>query len=177
MIGYLLVLYLALVSVLHIDPNPLYTLPLAAVLIGFLFEKKWMGVAGWTGFVLISFWKLGSPNLTDIWSVSIHIIILVLPLIILLEAILSPRPYRLERIGIWPLVISIFLSAGAILLLFFLPRIQQIGIYLDSDPSLQIFIITAIAILFFGPVLLGPGPSDPARSSGPGQRTNTDKNE
>lgn len=157
MIRYLIVLYLALVSIILVDPNPLFATPLLLVLLSFMFDKRWIGVLGILGFSLITIGRLGGIDLTDIWYLLLHTILVMIPLVVLLEIVISPTPYRLERISIAPMIISLGMGAGMLLVLFLLSRVQRIGVYLNSDPVLQVFILMALSIFFFGPPLLGTG--------------------
>lgn len=157
MIRYLIVLYLALVSIILVDPNPLFATPLLLVMLSFMFDKRWIGVLGILGFSLITIGRLGGIDLTDIWSLLLHTILVMIPLVVLLEIVISPTPYRLEKISIAPMIISLGMGAGMLLVLFLLSRVQRIGVYLNSDPVLQVFILMALSIFFFGPPLLGTG--------------------
>ncbi len=164
MIRYLIILYLGLVSVILVDPNPLYAVPLVLVLMSFMFDLRWLGILGILGYSLITIGRLGGIDLTDIWSLLLYTILVMVPMVILLEIVLSPSPYRLERISIAPMMISIGMGSGLVLVLLVLSRIQRIGVYLNSDPVLQVFILMALSIFFFGPPLLGTGQG--ARISG-----------
>lgn len=154
MIRYLFVLYLGLVSVLLVDPNPIYSLPLVLVLLGMMYNKRWIGVAGIFGYSVFTIGNLSSVDLTDIGQLSINFILILVPLVFLLELVISPRPYRIERVSIAPIVISGLMLAFVFIVIFLLSRVQMIGIYLTSDPILQVFIIIALSILVFGPPLL-----------------------
>jgi hypothetical protein len=156
-IRYLIVLYLGLVSIILVDPNPLFATPLLLVLASFMFGKRWIGVLGILGYSLITIGRLGGIDLTDIWSLLLHTVLVMIPLVVLLEIVISPSPYRLERISIAPMILSLGMGAGMLLVLFLLSRVQRIGVYLNSDPVLQVFILMALSIFFFGPPLLGTG--------------------
>jgi hypothetical protein len=156
-IRYLIVLYLGFVSIVLVDPNPLFALPLVLVLLSFMFDKRWVGVLGILGYSLITIGRLGGIDLTDIWSLVLNLLLVMIPLVILLEIVISPSPYKLERLSLPPLLISFGMGAGMITVLFALSRVQRIGVYLNSDPVLQVFILMALSIFFFGPPLLGTG--------------------
>jgi hypothetical protein len=164
MIGYLLVLYLGVISVVLIDPNPLWALPLVIVLIGQLWEKRWIGLMGILLYSVVTVGRLSSGSVSDIKDLSLLVLGIVVPILILVEINLSPSPYRLQRVSLVPVSITIGIVAGfigALLLLLNAPgRFGGIGVYLSSDPVLQIFIIMSLTIFFTGPILLGSGPPE-----------------
>ena len=162
MIAYFIILYLGLISIILVDPNPLWTLPLVLVLIGNLWRKKWLSLFGLALFCVVTVGRIGDVSLTELPNLFMIGLTLVLPLIGLFEIILSPSPYRLDKVSIAPIVITTSLLSVFILALFFVIRILRIGIYLNSDPTLQVFILMSLSILLTGPILLGSRPS-PAR--------------
>ncbi|MFO8050599.1 MAG: hypothetical protein R6V01_02730 [Thermoplasmatota archaeon] len=160
MIRYLLLLYLGAVSVLLVDLNPLWASPLLLVAVSFLWDNKWAGLLGVLLFSIITLGRVDSADLTDLGDLSLMVIFVVLPEIVLLELVLSPRPYSFDRISFAPVLISASLILGFSLALFLLTRVQRIGVYLNSDPTLQVFILMALSIFFTGPILLGSRPAD-----------------
>lgn len=177
MIRYLIVLYLGLVSVLLVDENPLYALPLVLVLISFMFDKKWIGFLGVGLFTLVTLGKLGSVDLGNMGTILLHTAIVLVPLVGLLELVLSPKPYRLERLSGYPIMIALLLLTGAFLAVFIITRINRIGIYLEADPILQVFMIISLSIFFFGPPLLSKADNERDISPGHHVRPAEDKNE
>ena len=177
MIRYLVVLYLGLVSVFLHDWNPLYALPLVLVLISFMFDRKWVGLAGVALYILVTLGTLDTVELSNFLGLILRSFIIMLPLLVLLELVLSPKPYRLERISGYPLIISTLLVIGLFFTLFAITRIRHIGIYLDTDPLLQVFILISLAIFFFGPPLLSRTGNRRDNRSGQYNKALQDKNE
>ena len=163
-IRYILVLYLALVSTILVNPNPLFTLPLVLVAISLMFDKKWVGIVGILAYTILTFRDateilyLSDVSLNNLLSIIIFTVLILLPLVAILEIVLFPRPYRIESISLGPIVISMGLAIGMLITIFILSRVQMIGVYLESDPILQVFILISIAIFLFAPSLLSrPG--------------------
>ncbi len=177
MMRYLIVLYLGFVSVLLVDPNPLYALPLVLVLISFMFDRKWIGFFGVGLFTLVTLGKLGSVDLGNIGIILLHSAIVLVPLVGLLELVLSPKPYRLERLSGYPIMIAFLLLTGAFSAVFVITRVQKIGLYLEADPILQVFMIISLSIFFFGPPLLSRSDNEQDIPSGHHIRPAGDKNE
>ncbi len=182
-IKYLLVLYLALMSTILVNPNPLFALPLVLVLISLMFDQRWIGMAGVLAYTVLTFKDtteilyLSDVSLNNIFSIIIFTILVLLPLVAILEIVLFPRPYRIERISLGPLLISMGLAIGMLITIFILSRVQMIGVYLESDPMLQVFILMSSAIFLFAPPLLSRSGKDP---NGPKERSHlsqVDKNE
>ncbi|MBN1539007.1 MAG: hypothetical protein JW939_02600 [Candidatus Thermoplasmatota archaeon] len=155
MIRYLLVLYLGLISIVLIDPNPLWATPLLLVLVGFLWEKRSLSLVGMVSFSMISVGHVGTASFSDLPRLLLLSISLVLPMILLLEISLSPRPFRLLRISLVPVLMTAGMIVGFFCILMVLIRVQRIGVYLSSDGLLQVFITMALSIFLTGPVLLG----------------------
>lgn len=155
MIRYILLLYVGAISVLLIDTNPLWTTPLLLVAASFMWDNRWLGLLGLMVFSTVSLSRVDAGGLMDLWNLSMLVVLLILPEIVLLEIVLSPKPYGFEKISVYPVIISASLVAGFALVLFILTRIQRIGVYLNSDPTLQVFILMALSIFFTGPFLLG----------------------
>jgi len=177
MMRYLIVLYLGFVSVLLGDKNPLFALPLVLVLISFMYNKKWIGFLGVGLFTIVTLGKLEPVNLGNIGSVLLHSAIVLVPLVGMLELVLSPRPYRLERLSGYPIMIALLLLVGVFLAVFIITRIQRIGVYLEADPILQVFMIISLSIFFFGPPLLSRADNERDISPGHHIRPAGDKNE
>ncbi|MEA3559158.1 MAG: hypothetical protein U9R75_07900 [Candidatus Thermoplasmatota archaeon] len=155
MIKYLLLLYLGIISILLVDTNPLWATPLLLVAASFMWDNRWVGLIGIMLFSLLSLGRVDTATLTDLGHLSMLLMFVVIPEIILLELVISPKPYRFERISVFPLVISLMLAGGFALVIFVLTRFQRIGVYLNSDPTLQVFVLMALSIFFTGPILLG----------------------
>lgn len=155
MIRYLVVLYLGLISVVLIDPNPLWAAPLVLVLAGFLWEKRSLSIAGLVLFSMVSIGHIGTPSFSDLPRLLLLTISLLLPIIVLLEISISPKPFRLLRISIVPVLVTAGMVVGFFSILMILVRVQRIGVYLSSDGLLQVFITMALSIFLTGPVLLG----------------------
>ncbi|MGA1793410.1 MAG: hypothetical protein ACMUHM_05620 [Thermoplasmatota archaeon] len=165
MIRYLIVLYLGLVSIVLIDPNPLWAAPLLIILAGLLWEKKWLSLIGVLAFSIVSLGHIDTATFSDLPRMLLLAVSLVLPVLVLIELSLSERPYRLQRISLLPVLVSTGMLLGFFLALFLLVRVQRIGIYLSSDGLLQVFILMALSIFLTAPVLLGSRPSDAENSS------------
>jgi hypothetical protein len=160
MIRYLILLYLGVISIVLIDPNPLWSLPLIFVLIGSLLKRRWLTLLGILLFSTITLGRVDHGSFTDLPDLIVLTLGIVLPLVILLEASLAPQPYRIQRISLIPTVISIGMIIGFFSVLFLLANIRRIGVYLSSDPILQVFILMALALFFTAPVLLGSSPPE-----------------
>lgn len=177
MIRYLMVLYMGLVSVLLVDRNPLYSLPLILVLLSFMFENKWVGFAGVSIYIIVTLGNLDTIDLRNMGRLLLHLVLVMAPLVVLLELVLSKKPYRIERISAYPLVISGALVMALLLFLLILTRIRRIGVYLESEPLLQVFIIISLSILIFGPTLLTRTGNKQNNTTGHYNKALKDKNE
>ncbi|MBN1391152.1 MAG: hypothetical protein JXA22_10975 [Candidatus Thermoplasmatota archaeon] len=160
MIRYLVVLFLGLVSLVLIDPNPLWAAPLVIVLIGFLWEKRSVSISGLVIFSMVSVGHVATASFSDLPHLLLLTAGLVIPIIVLLEISLSTRPFRLQRMSLIPVLASIGLVIGFCSILFIMIRVQRIGVYLSSDVLLQVFMMMAISILLTGPILLGSRPPE-----------------
>ncbi|MGA1872189.1 MAG: hypothetical protein ACMUHY_00830 [Thermoplasmatota archaeon] len=160
MIRYLIVLYLGLISLVLIDPNPLWSTPLVLVLIGLLWERRSVTLLGIITFSIVSVGHMSAVSLSDLPEVGLLSLALVLPLVLLLEISLSDRPYRVQRISLVPILVSLGMIAVFISTLFVLARFQRIGVYVSSDPLLQVFVLISLTIFLTGPVLLGSRPAE-----------------
>ena len=154
MIRHLIVLYMALVSLLVIGPDPLPILPLLLVSLSFITEKKWLGLIGLLLYGLIGLSRVEDVSMSDPVGFGAISLAMLIPMLIMLELIIAGRPYRIERVSLSPLLKITGLLLGFSLLLLIVIRISRIGIYLNSDPAIQVFILMALSILFTGPILL-----------------------
>jgi len=170
-IRYLIVLYLGVISVVLIDPNPLWSLPLVIVLIGLMWEIKWVSLIGISIFSMVTVGRIDGVYLTDAVELMMLSAALALPLIVLIDIILAPRPYKIGRFSLVPVIASVGMVAGVMIGLGILVRIQRIGIYLNTDPTLQVFILISLSIFFTGPFLLGLGTGTPSRKGRPGSKS------
>jgi len=169
MIRYLIVLYLGIISIVLIDPNPLWALPLALVSIGQLWENKWLSIAGILTYSVVTVGRLAEGSFSDMSDLILLTLAVVLPIVILLEITLSSRPYKVQRISLIPTLIT-FCIIGAFSFLLFLIKVgfgpfDRIGVYLSSDPVLQLFILLSMAIFFTGPILLGSRPPEKGKGA------------
>jgi len=160
MIRYLIVLYLGLISIVLIDPNPLWASPLIIILVGMLWEKKWLSILGILTFSIVSIGHMASANFSDLPRLLLMSVALVLPVLVVIELSLSERPYKLQRVSLFPVLATGGMLLGFFTALFLLVRVQRIGIYLSSDGLLQVFVLMALSIFLTAPVLLGSRPSD-----------------
>jgi hypothetical protein len=164
MIVYLTIIYLGIISVVLVDPNPLWTLPLVAVVFGEMFKNKWLSLLGILIFSAVSIGRYTTGSFTDMLDLILMTITLIIPVIFLLEVTLAPRPYKVRRLSVVPLLISggmVIAFFGVLLLIMIAPApYDRIGLYLSSDPVLQVFMLMSLSILFTGPVLLGSSPPD-----------------
>lgn len=167
MIRYLVLLYLVVISIVLIDPNPLWSLPLVVVMIGFIAKKRWLVLPGILLYATITVGRMEQGSFTDLPNLILLTVAVIVPLVILLEITLAPRPYRLQRISLVPAMISIGIIVAFFGVLLILANIQRIGVYLASDPLLQVFILMALALFFTSPILLGSRPPEKGnRTSG-----------
>jgi hypothetical protein len=96
--------------------------------------------------------------------------------IVLLEVSLSQRPYRLRRISLLPSLVTAGIVLGFFGALFIIVNApapyDRFGIYLSSDPVLEVFVLMSLTLFFTSPILIGSQqPSDGnASRQGHGQR-------
>jgi len=154
MIRHLIVLYMALVTLIIVGPDPIPILPLLLVSLSFITEKKWLGLFGLLLYGIFGLSRVGNVDMSDLIGLGAHSLALLIPLLIMLELILAEKPYRIERISPSPPLKILALLLGFSASLVIVIRISRIGIYLNSDPAIQIFILMALSILFAGPILL-----------------------
>jgi len=157
MIRHLIVLYLAIAVLILVGPNPLWVLPLLLISASFITGNRWIGLVGAVAFGSVSLSRIDPVSLEDLFDLLVLVLTVCVPLIAAIELVLSDKPYRLEKVRWAPLAIASLLVGGMIASLFILIRVQRIGVYLRSDPSLQVFIIISMAVLFTGPILLSSG--------------------
>lgn len=155
MIRHLIVLYMAVVTLLVIGTNPVPVLPLILVSLSLIIERKWLGLVGILLYGLFAFGRIDQVDMSDLLGLLNYSLALLLPLLIMLELVIAEKPYRVERISIRPILTVAGLLVGFSILLVIVIRVSRIGIYLNSDPVIQVFILMALSILFFAPVLLG----------------------
>jgi hypothetical protein len=164
-IRYLVVLYLGIVSVVLIDPNPLWSLPLIIVLIGLMWEKRWISLIGIAVFSMVTVGRLEGVYLTDGLDLLMLSAAVVLPLVVLTDIVLTPRPYRVGRISLVPILAAVGMITALIIGLVVLVQFKRIGLYLESDPTLQIFLLMSLSIFLAGPLLLGSRPAHSSRKA------------
>jgi hypothetical protein len=155
MIRQIPVLYLAVVTLVIIGPNPLWILPLLLISASLITEWKWIGLLGILSYAVISLGMIDDLSMTDLSELTANSLAFLIPLIILLELVISEKPYRIEKISAGPVIKTLTLIAGFIITLLIVVRISRIGVYLNSDPMIQIFILMSLSILFSAPVLIG----------------------
>ncbi len=157
MIGQLLVtLVLAIVMVLA-GMNMLGALPLILIPVSALVRSRWLGLAGLLGFFTLTLGSVKGVELTELPRFGALTASLVVPSVILLELVISDRTVRSEKFSIWPILVVSGLTAALMTFLIFLTRVKGIGVYLGSDPTLQVFVVMSLSILLSGPILLGTG--------------------
>ncbi|MGA1820916.1 MAG: hypothetical protein ACMUIG_00155 [Thermoplasmatota archaeon] len=155
MIRHLLVLYLALVAlILGPDLNPLWVLPLLLVSVCFLTRQKWIGLVGFLLFGLITLGRI-EVSFNDMYQLAVYTLGIIIPSLIMMELILSGKPYRLEKLSPGPIMVTAGLISGFIISLFIIVRISRVGVYLNSDLIVQVFVLMSLSILFAAPVILG----------------------
>lgn len=154
---HLVVLYLALFSILMIDHNPLWALPLLLVSGSFIWKNRWIGLAGLALFLTVTAGRIPERYLTDLPELAMLALTLLIPSMIALELVLSERPYNLQPPGFKPLTITAVLAAMTVISLVLIPRMLRIGVYMGSDPGLQVFLVISASLLFTAPVLLSRG--------------------
>ncbi|MCU0798283.1 MAG: hypothetical protein MUC62_01255 [Candidatus Thermoplasmatota archaeon] len=157
MIGQLLMTLVIVLAMLLTNMNLLGALPLVLVPLSALVRSRWLGLAGLLIFCSVTLGNAKGLELTDLPRFGAVTAALVVPSVILLELILSDRTARSEKVSIWPILVVTGVTAALIATLFFLTRVQGIGVYLGSDPTLQVFILMSLSILYSGPILLGTG--------------------
>lgn len=153
MIRYILTVLLAGLSLLLIEHNPLWTVPLAVIFLSLFLRSKWLGIAGIASYFLLTLGRSGTSSFSDPVGLLLRAAVLVLPALVLLELVLYPGRYRVEKVSVTSVVLMAALSGGMVLTLYAISRIAWIGIYLGSDPSLQVFLLISLSVLFFGPAL------------------------
>lgn len=155
MIRHLLVLYLAVITlILGPDLNPIRVLPLLLVSVCFITEQKWIGLLGFLLFGLVTLGGI-EVSFNDMVQLGIYSLGIILPSIIMLELILSRKPYRLEKVSPGPIMITAGLITGFMACLLIIVRISRVGVYLNSDLIVQVFVLMSLSILFAAPVILG----------------------
>jgi hypothetical protein len=157
MIRHIVVLYLAIASALVIGPDPLWILPLVLVSASYISGSRYLGLIGILGFFTVTLGRVPDRTFTDLQGLSMIVIGLIAPGAIALDLVLSDRPYLIDRFRTVPIGVSVLLIGGMVVSMAALSRVQRIGIYLNSDPLLQVFIAISLALLFTGPVLLTRG--------------------
>jgi hypothetical protein len=163
MIGQLLSLLVLALVMLLTGMDPFGFIPLLLVPISTLVRARWLGLVGLLLFWTISLATVKGADLTDIPRFGALTASLLLPTVMLLELVLTPHPYRIERISIWPFLVVAGLTIALASAMVVLTRIGNIGVYIGSDPTLQLFVLMSLTILFTGPFILrtgyGGGPS------------------
>jgi len=154
MIRHLIVLYLAVVTLVLIDPNPLYVLPLLPVSLSFILKRRWIGLLGILGYSTIGLSSASEVSFTDMVELLSYTSAVVLPTLVAVELVLTPAPYRLERLSPRPLILTASIIALLFLALYVLTRLLRIGLFLESDVSTQIFILISLSLFFSSPFLL-----------------------
>ncbi|MDG6225169.1 MAG: hypothetical protein QCI82_06615 [Candidatus Thermoplasmatota archaeon] len=157
MLRHLVVLYLALFSILMIDHNPLWALPLLLVSGSFIWNNRWLGLTGIALFLTITVGRLPALYLSDLRDMAMLAVTLLIPSIIAIELVLTRRPYDLRAPGLKPFAITAILAVMTVIALVAIPRLLRIGIYMGSDPGLQVFFAISASLLFTAPVLLSRG--------------------
>jgi hypothetical protein len=158
-----MVLYLGVASIVLADPNPLWALPLVAVLIGLMWEKKWLALTGIALFSLVTVGRVPGTYLTDGLDLAILSVSLILPIIVLIDIVLVPRPYRIGKVSLVPILSAAGILAGLITGLIFMVQFKRIGVYLESDPTLQVFLMMSFALFLTAPFLMGSRTPVPSR--------------
>ena len=154
MMRYLILLYLVVITMLTVDPNPIYLAPLVIVALSFAFGNRWVGIAGVLLFGTFTLNVLQDATLSNLIDLILYSVGLLFPMVIMLELVLSARPYRIERISPFPIVLTMALIClfwGGLLVVV---RVGRIGIFLGSNVSTQIFIIISLTLLLAGPFLI-----------------------
>ena len=169
MMRHLVVLYMAVLTVIVIDNNPLWALPLLLVTASFLWDRRWPGILGIVLYSTVTISRIEDASFTNLVLLAAYGAGLIAPLVLMLELILSPKPYRIERISVVPATISVGLLGAFVLALFLLNRYSRIGIFIRSDITLQVFMLVALTLLITGPVILSSYGGIRARNHGEGE--------
>lgn len=181
MIGQLLVTLFLVLAMLLGGMNMLGAVPLILVPVAALVRSRWLGLIGLLGFCTLSLGTVEGVELADLPRFGALTASLVVPSVLLLELILSDKALRTEKVSVWPILVVFGLTAALVISLIGLTRVQGIGVYLGSDPTLQVFVLMSLSILFSGPILLGSGPRGPPGTEkalkNPGDRQAINKNE
>ncbi len=181
MIGLLLVTLILMLAMLLSGMNMLGAVPLVLVPVAALVRSRWLGLIGLLGFCTLSLGSVKGVELADLPRFGALTASLVIPPVLLLELILSERTLRTEKVSVWPILVVLGLTVALVITLIGLTRVQGIGVYLGSDPTLQVFVLMSLSILFSGPILLAsgtkghPGAEKALQNPGNGQAIN--KNE
>ncbi|MCK5774303.1 MAG: hypothetical protein KAH57_10990 [Thermoplasmata archaeon] len=157
MMRYLILLYLGVITMLTVDPSPIYLAPLVIVALSFAFGNRWVGIVGVLLFGTFTLNALRDASLSNLMDLILYSVGLLIPMVLMLELVLSSRPYRIERISPLPLVLTIALTClfwGGLLAVV---RVGRIGIFLGSNVSTQIFIIISLSLLLVGPFIISSG--------------------
>ncbi len=171
MIRYLIVLYLGVASIVLLDPNPLWSLPLVVVLIGLMWDMKWLSLTGIGLFSLVTVGRADGVYITEGPELLMFSVLLVIPIIVLIDIMLAPRPYRTGRVSVVPILAAIGMIAGMAGGLMIMVQVRRIGLYFESDPTLQVFLLISLSILFTGPFLLGSRTSSSSRKGEHGPKS------
>ncbi len=154
MMRYLILLYLGVITMLTVESNPIYLAPLVIVALSFAFGNRWVGIAGVLLFGTFTLNVLQDATLSNLIDLILYSVGLLFPMVIMLELILSARPYRIERVSAFPIIVTMVMICLFWGCLFIVVRVGRIGIFLGSNPSTQIFIIISLTLLFVGPFLI-----------------------
>ncbi len=154
MMRYLILLYLGVITMLTVESNPIYLAPLVIVALSFAFDNRWVGIAGVLLFGTFTLSVLQDAALSHMLDLILYSVGLLFPMVIMLELVLSARPYRIERISAFPIILTIALICLFWGGLFIVVRVGRIGIFLGSNPSTQIFITVSLTLLLVGPFLI-----------------------
>jgi hypothetical protein len=180
-IGLLLVTLLLLLAILLSGMEALAAIPLLLVPLSAILRARWVGLVGLLAFCAVGLGSLKGAELTDLPRFGALTASLVIPCVILMELLLSDRTVPAEKVSLWPIAVISGLLLLLMTALALLLRLRMIGVYLGSDPTLQVFVLMSLSILISGPILLTTGlkgpPTDKKGSQTVlnGQRTN--KNE
>lgn len=172
MIGQALTLLFLVLIMVGTGMDLLWALPLLLVPLSTLVKARWLGMMGLFLFCTLALGSMGDVDLTDLPRFAAIATALMLPTLMLLELVLTPRPYRVEKVAVWPMVIGAGLTAALAISVLALLRMRNLGIYIGSDPTLQVFVIMSLTILFTGPFLLRTGQRGASEQgqSGPEER-------
>ncbi len=154
MMRYLILLYLGVITMLTVEANPIYLAPLVIVALSFAFGNRWVGIAGVLLFGTFTLNVLHDATLSILIDLILYSVGLLLPMLIMLEFILSARPYRIERLSAFPIILTIVLICLFWGGLFIVVRVGRIGIFLGSNISTQIFITISLTLMLVGPFLI-----------------------